>query len=58
MDLVWNPEERENSGSIGDFASTIQILKRWQLRQYMYDNYYSIGTDDDPILEEGKKNKS
>jgi hypothetical protein len=21
--------------------------------KYMYDNYYSIGTDDDPILEEG-----
>jgi hypothetical protein len=40
--------ERKNSGSIGDFALTIQILKNDSYDKYMYDNYYSIGTDDDP----------
>jgi hypothetical protein len=37
-----------NSNGIGILLSTIQILKKMTAYKYMYDNYYSIGTDDDP----------
>ena len=39
----------KNAGSIGDFAFNDQDpAKMTAYDKYMYDNYYSIGTDDDP----------
>ena len=39
----------KNAGSIGDFAFNDQEpTKMNAYDKYMYDNYYSIGTDDDP----------
>jgi gliding motility-associated lipoprotein GldK len=39
----------KSSGSIGDFAFNDQDpAKMTAYDKYMYDNYYSIGTDDDP----------
>ncbi|WP_338408074.1 gliding motility lipoprotein GldK [uncultured Flavobacterium sp.] len=39
----------KNSGSIGDFAFNDQDPEKMTAYdKYMYDNYYSIGTDDDP----------
>jgi gliding motility-associated lipoprotein GldK len=39
----------KNTGSIGDFAFNDQDpTKMTAYDKYMYDNYYSIGTDDDP----------
>ena len=39
----------KNAGSIGDFAFNDQDpTKMTAYDKYMYDNYYSIGTDDDP----------
>ena len=39
----------KNSGSIGDFAfNDANPEKMTAYEKYMYDNYYSIGTDDDP----------
>ncbi len=39
----------KTSGSIGDFAFNDQDpAKMTAYDKYMYDNYYSIGTDDDP----------
>jgi hypothetical protein len=48
--LGMKPEmvrEREN-GSIGDFAFNDSDPEKMTHDKYMYDNYYSIGTDDDP----------
>ena len=39
----------KNAGSIGDFAFNDQDPEKMTAYdKYMYDNYYSIGTDDDP----------
>ena len=39
----------KNTGSIGDFAFNDQDPEKMTAYdKYMYDNYYSIGTDDDP----------
>ncbi|MDD5150054.1 MAG: gliding motility lipoprotein GldK [Flavobacterium sp.] len=39
----------KNAGSIGDFAfNDADPEKMTAYDKYMYDNYYSIGTDDDP----------
>ena len=39
----------KSSGSIGDFAFNDQDpAKMTAYDKYMYDNYYSVGTDDDP----------
>jgi hypothetical protein len=39
----------KNSGSIGDFAfNDADPEKMTAYDKYMYDNYYSIGTDDNP----------
>ena len=39
----------KNSGSIGDFAfNDADPAKMTAYDKYMYDNYYSVGTDDDP----------
>ncbi len=39
----------KNAGSIGDFAFAEQDAeKQTPYEKYMYENYYSIGTDDDP----------
>jgi gliding motility-associated lipoprotein GldK len=39
----------KNSGSIGDFAFNDQDPEKMTAYdKYIYDNYYSIGTDDDP----------
>ena len=39
----------KSSGSIGDFAFNDQYPEKMTAYdKYMYDNYYSIGTDDDP----------
>jgi gliding motility-associated lipoprotein GldK len=39
----------KSSGSVGDFAFNDQDpAKMTAYDKYMYDNYYSIGTDDDP----------
>ena len=38
----------KNAGSIGDFAFNDDTLKMTAYDKYMYDNYYSFGTDDDP----------
>jgi gliding motility-associated lipoprotein GldK len=39
----------KNSGSIGDYAfNDADPEKMTAYDKYMYDNYYSIGTDDDP----------
>jgi hypothetical protein len=41
-------ERGKNSGSIGDFAFHDSDPEKDSYDKYMYDNYYSIGTDDDP----------
>jgi len=38
----------KSAGSIGDFAFNDDTLKMTAYDKYMYDNYYSIGNDDDP----------
>ena len=39
----------KNSGSIGDFAfNDADPAKMTAYDKYMYENYYSVGTDDDP----------
>ncbi|MEN9914683.1 MAG: gliding motility lipoprotein GldK, partial [Bacteroidota bacterium] len=39
----------KNSGSIGNFAFNDQDPEKMTAyNKYMYDNYYSVGTDDDP----------
>jgi gliding motility-associated lipoprotein GldK len=40
----------KNSGSIGDFAfNDSDPAKMTPYDKYMYENYYSVGTDDDPF---------
>jgi hypothetical protein len=48
--------ERKNSGSIGDFAFNDSDPEKMTATTSMYDNYYSIGTDDDPYS--GRLNKN
>lgn len=47
----------KKSGSIGDFAfADIDPAKMTAYDKYMYENYYSVGTDDDPYANR-KTNK-
>jgi len=47
----------KNTGSIGDFAfADADTLNMTAYDKYMYENYYSVGTDDDPYANR-KTNK-